>query len=377
MSNDETSWRLTGKDAPPREVTAELFAERGAARRGKANPERMANPVWTWLARRPEINPYQAGRHFSEARTEAGYPGWTNCRFGQSITTLLDGLVLAVAGEHEDWYDPDFFIYNDVIATAPNGTVEIFGYTTDAFPPTDFHSATLAGDHLYLIGNLGYAKDRSDRTQVLRLDVRSMAVEQLMPTGESPGWLSHHAAILGAEGRTIRVTGGRIHHSMNSTLGLVYAVDDYVLDLTDLVWTRVTDRGWRQYRVARAEGIGQLWGLNQLAEYSKQTDEWSRSQAADYRDRLNPDVDLAAWNARYRPPVPYEAVTDDPEEWRTHRIRLDGTTVRYVEGQDDITIVVEGPLPAATETAVVGDLRDKLTRAEAAEYTITHLDPAG
>ncbi len=36
--------------------------------------------------------------------------GWTNQRFGQTTTVLPDGRTLAIAGEHEDSYDPDFWI---------------------------------------------------------------------------------------------------------------------------------------------------------------------------------------------------------------------------------------------------------------------------
>ena len=40
---------------------------------------------------------------------------WNADRFGQSLTALPDGRFVQIGGEHEDGYDPDFFIYNDVI----------------------------------------------------------------------------------------------------------------------------------------------------------------------------------------------------------------------------------------------------------------------
>ena len=57
---------------------------------------------------------------------------------GQSQTELPDGRLICVAGEHEDSYDPDFHIYNDVVVFDPSGEYEIYGYPQNVFPPTDF-----------------------------------------------------------------------------------------------------------------------------------------------------------------------------------------------------------------------------------------------
>src|SRR5262245_20211093 len=70
-------------------------------------------------------------------------PVWCFQRFGQSITQLPDGRIIEIGGEHEDHYDPDFCIYNDVVVHRGDGAFDIFGYPEDVFPPTDFHTATL------------------------------------------------------------------------------------------------------------------------------------------------------------------------------------------------------------------------------------------
>ena len=102
------------------------------------------------------MNAYQATQLLGgPSALEAG-PGWCFDRFGQSTTVLPDGREVLIAGEHEDYYDPDFFIYNDVVVRAPDGKVAIYGYSKEAFPPTDFHTATLLPDSIVLIGSLGY-----------------------------------------------------------------------------------------------------------------------------------------------------------------------------------------------------------------------------
>lgn len=64
----------------------------------------------------------------------------------RSSTRLRNGREIYIAGEHEDWYDPDFYIYNDVIVIHPNLEIQIYGYPRTVFRATDFHSATLVQD---------------------------------------------------------------------------------------------------------------------------------------------------------------------------------------------------------------------------------------
>ena len=45
-------------------------------------------------------------------------PVWCFNRFGGTVTKLPDGCFVHIGGEHEDFYDPDFCIYNDVIVIA-------------------------------------------------------------------------------------------------------------------------------------------------------------------------------------------------------------------------------------------------------------------
>src|SRR4051812_11149947 len=98
---------------PGPEVTLDLYREWRAPRRGAANPERVCNPVWEWLVR-TRVNAFLAADHFEEPDAYDAGPGWCFTRFGRTSTQLPDGRVVKISGEHEDHYDPDFFIYNDV-----------------------------------------------------------------------------------------------------------------------------------------------------------------------------------------------------------------------------------------------------------------------
>jgi len=49
---------------PPAEVTRDLFLVWRMPRLGMNNPQRMSNPVWSWLARQRALNAYIANLHF-------------------------------------------------------------------------------------------------------------------------------------------------------------------------------------------------------------------------------------------------------------------------------------------------------------------------
>ena len=153
-------------------------------------------------------------QHFKDKRSIERDPVWCADRYGQTYTFLPDRRVVLVGGEHEDSYDPDFCIYNDVWVIEPDGKTTVLGYPKADFPPTDFHTATLVGNMIWLIGNLGYATDRvAGRTQVFALDTRTWHISAVETRGEDPGWISRHSAtLIGAD--TIQVSNGTVETKM-------------------------------------------------------------------------------------------------------------------------------------------------------------------
>jgi ankyrin repeat protein len=196
-------------DESPELMTATPSEFRRAATRrfGASNPERMDEPFWTAMIR-SGLTAYDAGTRFGDPLTCPRPPIWSARRFGQSLTFLDDGRIVQIGGEHEDFYDPDFCIYNDVFVHAPDSSVTIFGYPEDVFPPTDFHTATLVDDGIFIIGRLGYQGTRAvDETRVYRLDLNTFAIERVEISGDNPGWIHGHRAAR-AGNSEIRVWGG-------------------------------------------------------------------------------------------------------------------------------------------------------------------------
>jgi hypothetical protein len=215
-------------------------------RYGKTHPERVECELWEtaiqkhWsgydLRQQLKIRSSLRCHDYSHSSYRDMDPGpfWSWERFGRTSTRLPDGRVIHVAGEHEDGYDPDFCIYNDVVVDHPDGRRAFYLYPKDVFPPTDFHSATLISDDIILIGSLGYRDlRRPGETQVLKLDTRTLRIEAVATKGEGPGWISRHTAEkLGAT--AILVVGGNVQTAADyePNTGI------FELDLTTMTWRR-------------------------------------------------------------------------------------------------------------------------------------------
>jgi ankyrin repeat protein len=230
---------LIGLEPEPDECLLDVSPEdfhNGRSRRfGTSNPEEIREPFWQGMIRSGVSAAHASYLNTGEAG-RTGSPVWCAERFGQSITLLPDGRVVQIGGEHEDSYDWDFCIYNDVFVHDPDGTIHIFGYPETVFPPTDFHTATLIGEYIYIVGSLGYQGTREyGTTPVFRLSTKTLRIETAEIGGEAPGWISKHRAVQTAA-HEIRVTGGKIAAWDGERETQARNERSFVLDIKRLVW---------------------------------------------------------------------------------------------------------------------------------------------
>jgi hypothetical protein len=347
---------------PPAEVTRDLFLVWRMPRLGMNNPQRMSNPVWCWLAQQRELNAYMANLHFAGPSSMRVGPCWCASRYGQSETVLPDGRSIRIGGEHEDYYDPDFYIYNDVLVTSAAGEVEVYGYPHEVLPPTDFHSATLVGDRIMIIGGLGYPAQRvPTATPVHALDLRTLTITRLATTGALPGWLFKHQAALSADGATIIVSGGERIVQLEGDQQIRENHDDWALDLERLTWTRLTDRRWQQWSLTRADrSANHLFTIWCMAWHADERTPFDREQMAEHEKELGWRPDFTLHAARYAPPLPHTTLPEVEGDSMTTRISIDGVTVRYVEQRFGVNITVEGALPPEQVQILIEDARSKL-----------------
>ena len=204
---------------------------------GSSNPELFDEPFWLDMVD-CRAGAWEPRSTFEgKGRDEGSEPIWCFDRFGCSVSRLADGRYIEIAGEHEDYYDPDFCIYNDVVVHDGRGGIRIYGYPRDIFPPTDFHTATVVGDYIYIIGCLGYRADRiPGYTPVFRLHCDTLVMEKIDTHGQNPGWIyEHKACALGQS--AIRVSAGEIFSAEGEETA---NGGTYLLDLTTMTWSRLS-----------------------------------------------------------------------------------------------------------------------------------------
>lgn len=320
------------------QISREIFEQQRRPRFGNANPERMNYAFWEWMIRGEETAPTasngsfgQVGMKMREGKLKSAYgphrardlfnvqmnredgPIWTFERYGATRTELEDGRIVCIGGEHEDYYDPDFHIYNDLIVLAPDGQIEIYCYPKEVFPPTDFHTATAVGDEIIIIGCLGnVAERRPGFTPVYSVDMKNYRISQVIASGTAPGWISKHAADLSNDA-VINLRGGQIVELMDGKQNLKRNNELFSLDIKGGIWTQTTDRNWPH------------WSIGQ-------------------EDRGMFILDHAIWVHDLVPPG-VEHIVPKEESRGEVRFLLRGVPIRVIAGVRCIEIVAEGELP--------------------------------
>jgi ankyrin repeat protein len=235
-ANVEVKRRLMGLHASAELEVSEADYRAGRVPRfGKANPELMEVPFWRAMVR-AGCSAWTARDTFQDADNLQNGPVWCYDRFGMSFTELPEGTYVQIGGEHEDFYDPDFNIYNDVIIHRGRGGFQILGYPEHVFPPTDFHSATYVDGAIYIIGGLGYSGAREfGHTPVYRLNCDTWQIEGITISGDAPGWIHEHQAQL-QEPHCIALSGGKRCVQRHGREEIVENTENYLLDLSNMQW---------------------------------------------------------------------------------------------------------------------------------------------
>jgi hypothetical protein len=296
----------------------------------------MQVPVWEWMIRKGH-NPYVARESLGlESNDETpGNPDWCFHRMGAARVEMPDGRVMTIGGEHEDYYDPDFCIYNDVIVQKGDD-IQIYGYPRSTFPPTDFHTATLVEGDIYIIGGLGYKEERGgSTTPVFRLDTNDYHIECVVTTGDSPGWIHEHHAQYLADIGVIEVTGGELILRDGDSERFRDNFDTYHLKIEEGTWHRITDHSaWRQFSL----------------EYADDERAWD-------------DMGWYTGEVLRKLGYPCELYDEDEDEDQeelsepSHVLIVDSVRVLCADRDGEIRITIQGQL----EQAQVDDLLAKLT----------------
>ncbi|MEM1380303.1 MAG: hypothetical protein AAGH41_06730 [Pseudomonadota bacterium] len=376
------------KDKTPPADLLPLLMEWRAPRFGKSNPENLTNDAWVWIIQNHVVayhvdvalslldrrvrKPVWYIQEQGKTLEPMDWPAWCFDRMINTRTELPDGRTISIGGCHEDWYDSDFYIYNDVVVQSPDGTVQIFGYPEDIFPPTDHHSATLADNRIIIIGNGAIGAPEED-LPVYALSLSDFSMEKIVCDGEVPVGLIDQSACYDAGAHRVLVEGGEMSHP---EWGNTDNIDLWSLDLSSRTWTRETRRPWSRFVIFR-----EPWSRNRLSDFydvlrAQRTGRWSKWDQ-EKLDRLTDggcELDEQLFNARYTPPIEHTVIESKDGFRAAHRIEIAGTQVFYRQDDDGVYLTIEGSLGSDVTQALIDDLLGKLSRLENKPYAYKSID---
>jgi hypothetical protein len=355
------------------EITRAIFESQQQRRFGVCNPERMKLEFWEWMVRSSEdarlressdeTEPYARGHTPCKLRMSFGQDGdyskgpvWNFDRMGATRTPHPDGRMICIGGEHEDSYDPDFCIYNDVIILDLDGSVEIDGYPKDVFPPTDFHSSTLLGDRVIVIGRLGYMGERhSGSTPVFSLDLASYSIEELPSHGEVPGWIFGHEAEL-ADG-LVTIRGGEVWEKKDGHERIRRNFEDFAFDVHTGSWKRLTNRNWRLFSICNDGNKVFMPGPPFRGCCSDDDEAWKGEnlEIPDFGDTFIYVRPEALLPRRFE----YESVLSEEYSLEA-RIMVAGIPICIKIQTFSIEVIVEGEMEQALAVAIAEDIRESV-----------------
>lgn len=200
------------------------------------------------------------------------------------------------------------------------------------------------------------------------LDLKTFAMSRQETTGAIPGWISRHTATLADDGGAIQIERGNV---CSGDKGPKWGenIDDWRLRLDDWSWERMTDRKWPRWEVFRNDKKPLHLIAYQSELWSKQSPALLGSLQPSDGESLEKQIgkipDLDSFTTLFKPPLHRDEVAATGEnEYGTHRIRIDGIIVRYVEETDCIQLTIEGELPQSSLAVLSKDLQEKLSKME-------------
>jgi len=331
-----------------------------------------AHYVRTQIERQNEQQQDLVGLPRSNAESPRPHALWCFDRMGQSCTALPDGRQIYIAGEHEDYYDPDFCIYNDVTVVHPDGRIDLYEYPISDFPPTDYHAAILneAAQTIIIVGSLGYPEDRAEATtQVMILDLKTMKIQRQITFGNQPDWLHRAQMNWCSDGHTLTISDGSLGVGQAKPFRKNLSI--WHLDTHTWQWSCPEQPLFEQYFLIRTDEHDlHLWEYRSLfwAQQYKPNDSTALDQLTNALG-IVPPTDV--YQTLFQPDIPHRLVEKDFEDentqWNVTEIMIDQHLIRYFDEGYGVELIIPDDLDKNIAQCLLEDLTVKLSKLENTE----------
>ena len=168
------------------------------------------NEVFHWLIKSNIIWVHELQEYLHNQKFDLKEPFWVAAhnRLGSSHVSIFNKYidVIDIGGntaahdwkwyDYNDYYNPDFKIYNDVCIKADGlKKIELWSYPEEQFPPVYNHDTVYDKNMnlVYITGGLGLGeRQRKNITEIYQLNLETKDIEHVDTLGESPPCLHNH-----------------------------------------------------------------------------------------------------------------------------------------------------------------------------------------
>ncbi len=151
-------------------------------------------------------------------------------------------------------------------------------------------------------------------------------------------------------------------------------INDWRLRLDTGNWEQLTKNIWQVWKVQRKDGqLLHLWqirshlALQSMGQLNLLTDQMSKLKEQfdipTLEEQIGGSIDAEAEAQLFQPPIDHEK-GPDTGRFDVRCLLINGVSVRYEEGLQEIEVTFEGALPQKIINSAVKDLAAKLTRLE-------------
>lgn len=333
-----------------------------------------------WLIQCDVLFSYEIKDYFQQKQFHIEEPLWTppHLRLNQSRQSIFKKHIfnIAIGGntaatdwkeyDYNDYYNPDFKIYNDVTIRHFDSKYELWNYPEEQFPPVYAHDTVHDKniDFVYITGGLGSGdRQRKNITEIYQLNLETKDIEHIEALGDSPPCLhNHHTKMWNDD--LIEMRDGDILKNGKAIKNLYV----WYFNLKTKTWLKKDQEIYQHWLITSSNSDGLFLDISK--EILKMEDE--KNYSVELIEERKQDIfkfygyipDYKIYLNLYRPvkEMYFSEVTGYIDRYSSYVCILNGQVYHCFEGYNRIEVAFQSSASNEFQKFIINDLKVKLKK---------------